>query len=106
MKAILIDPWKRSLETIDVIQGTAPEALIQLYQIVGDYLDFAYFAPGESIAVGEHSALQKPPLPRFFVDGYQWPLYGRGVVLGYHRGGAERETRLTVEELSEMIEFE
>jgi hypothetical protein len=105
MKAILIDPAERSLEWIDIPEGTR-ESLIKIREIVGDYLDFAYVRPGESIAVGDKSALQDPPLPRYRISGYKWPIYGRGVVLGYDGHGNERETRLTVEELSEMIEFE
>ena len=118
MKAILIDPAQRSLEWIDIpdvpestVGRRKPdfrrvESLMKLREIVGDYLDFAYIMPGEAIAAGDHSALQDPPLPRYWISGYHWPLYGRGVVLGYNTDGSERETRLTVEELSKMIEFE
>lgn len=106
MKAILIDPAERSIEMIDVPKGSGPDAIMVLRQIVGDYLDFAYIRKGESIAVGDHGALHVPPLPRFWIDGCQHPFYGRGVVLGYRSDGSERETRLTVEELSKMIEFE
>lgn len=106
MKAILIDPAQRSLEWIDVPEGTGPEALMKLRELVGDYLDFAYIMPGESVAVADHGALQEPPLARFWINGHKWPLYGRGVVLGHHKDGSERATRLTLEELSKMIEFE
>ena len=105
MKAILVDPWKRSLETIDIKDETVP-SLLQLRELVGENaLDFTYPWPGEAIAVGDHSALADPPLPRWYVTGYQHPLYGRGVVVGHTAIGKERDTRLTVDQLSKIIEF-
>ena len=71
MKAILIDPWERSLETIDVIKGNDRLALKQLYKLVGEEgIDVAYIRLGESIIVGDHSALADPPLPSYWISGY------------------------------------
>jgi hypothetical protein len=138
MKAILIDPWKRSLETIDLLPGTSKPAIEQLYELVGergldealareahslpterlpnalaDVIDKAHLlgggvliAPGEVILVGDHSALADPRLPAYRIDGCKWPLHGRGVLVGFNRDGKERNTGLTVDELSKMIEFE
>ena len=107
MKAILIDPWERSLETIDLLAGTGREALEQLYELVGERaLDEARIGPGEVILVGDNSALANPRLPAYRIDGCKWPLYGRGVLVGHHRDGRERDTMLSVDELSVMIEFE
>jgi hypothetical protein len=106
LKAILIDPFKRSLETIDVMPGDEPETLMELHRLVGEgALDFAQVYRGEQIAVGGHSALQDPPLPAFSLQGYKEALYGRGVVLGYSAGGKSRDTRLTVDALSKLIEW-
>lgn len=102
MKAILIDPANRSLETIDVLEGDGPDALIQLHNLVGeDALDFAYPAPGVTIAVGDHSALHDPPLPAFELDGCR--LYGRAVMLGHGSRGQTLPTRLSVDMLSQLI---
>ena len=107
MKAILIDPSNRSLETIDIIAGYDRAALEQLYELVGeDCIDAAYFRSGESIIVGDHSALSYPSLPSYTVEGYNFRLFGRGVVIGYNRDGSERETRLTVDELSRIIHWD
>ena len=106
MKAILIDPWEKSLQTINVKNGNGPEALMELYRLVGENgLDFCYPYPGESVAVGDHSALYNPPLPSFRLEGYGERLYGRAVLLGHSTNGKERDTRLSVEDLSELIEW-
>lgn len=95
MKAILIDPFNRSVEQIET-----DLSLPEVYQLVGeDDLDFCWPFPGryhEVAIVGDHSALQMPPLPRFFVDGYIHPLYGRTVVYGVDNAGETVPTRLTV----------
>jgi hypothetical protein len=106
MKAILINPFEKSLETIDIAPGDQPYTLMELHRLVGeDAIDFAYPYPGETIAVGDKSALQEPPLPAFTLEGHKDTLYGRGVVLGHSRDGKSRDTKLTVEELSKMIEW-
>lgn len=106
MKAILINPFEKSLETIDVLDGDGPATILELHRLVGeDTLDFAYPCLGETIAVGDHSMLQKPPLPAFMLEGYNHTLYGRGVVLGRTRDGKSRDTKFTVEKLSKMIEW-
>jgi hypothetical protein len=104
LKAILIDPWKRSLETIALKGGNDPAALKELYRLVGEEgIDAAYFMPGESIIVGDHSALQDPPLPSYTIEGYGERLYGRGIVIGYKRNGEECETKLSVDDISRLI---
>ena len=46
MKAILIDPWKKSLETITIKGGYNAVALQELYKLVGeDCIDAAYIMP-------------------------------------------------------------
>jgi hypothetical protein len=106
MKAILINPFEKSLATIDIAPGDDPFTLMELHRLVGeDALDFAYPYRGEAIAVGDHSALQEPPLPAFALDGFKDTLYGRAVVIGHSRDGKSRDTKLTVDKLSKMIEW-
>ena len=103
-KAILIDPWERSLETIDIRSGTCTAAMQELYKLIGeDGLDTALIAPGEAIYVGDHSALHNPPLPGYWIANYPDLLYGRGVLIGYHKDGTERDTQLSVDILSASI---
>jgi hypothetical protein len=104
MRAILIDPWKRSLETIRYRSGSDQAALEELHRLVDeDCLDFAQIMPGECIVVGDHSALHNPPWPYYFFHGFSHRFYGRGVVLGFNSDGSERETKLTVDDLSVLI---
>lgn len=109
MKAILIDPWERSLSTIDLIDGKTNVVcqLQHLYELVGEKgIDAAYIMPGESIIVGDHSAVSDPALPSYSVEGYRHRLYGRGVLIGYTTSGEERETRLSVDDLSKLINWD
>jgi hypothetical protein len=104
LKAILIDPWQKSIERIDIRNGNDRLALEDLHKLVGeDGLDFAYIMAGECVAVGDHSALHEPPLPSYRIEGHKHRLYGCGVVLGFHRDGTERETRLSVDDISQLI---
>jgi hypothetical protein len=106
MKSILIDPWKKSLETIELPEGYDFPALQALYNLVGEEgIDAASIIPGELIIVGDYAALHDPPLPSYTLEGYKWPLYGRGVVIGYRPNGEERETKLTVDDLSQIISW-
>ena len=105
MKAIRIDPFARSVEYIE--SGlTLPE----LYESVGeDGIDICRPFPEhpfEAAVVGDHSAMQMPPLPRFFVDGFIEPIYGKTLVFGVTRDGIERPTGLTIEQVRGWIEFE
>jgi hypothetical protein len=110
LKAILIDPWERSLETIQIKEAhlqSSPSIraqLEQLYDLVGEEgIGFAYFMLGESIIVGDHSALHDPPLASYEIEGYPHRLYGCGVVIGYGPLGQERETKLSVDDISKII---
>jgi hypothetical protein len=106
MKAILINPFEKSLATIQIAPGDQSDTLLELHRLVGeDALAFAYPYPGESIAVGDHSALHEPPLPAFTLEGYKRTLYGRGVIMGHSTGGESRDTKLTVDKLSKLIEW-
>lgn len=105
MKAILIDPFARSVEYIE-----SDLSLPEIYRLVGENgVDFCRPFPGqpyEVAIVGDHSALQMPPLAHFFVDGYDEPLYGKTLVFAVSGNGSERPTRLSVEQVRDWIEFE
>jgi len=114
MKAILIDPWERSCATIDIpkagkgLDADTVSSLAKLYELVGENcLDACYFLPQESIIVADHSALHQPPLASYCVHGHRKVhlLYGRGVVVGYSTGGEERETRLSVDDMHRLIDW-
>jgi hypothetical protein len=102
MKAILIDPWEKSIETINVKSGTDQSAMQQLYNLVGEEgLDFCTLSRGECILVGDHSALHNPNWPYFQIDKNLY--YGRAVVVGYTKSGTECDTKLSVDDISAVI---
>jgi hypothetical protein len=57
------------------------------------------------IVVGDHSALHEPPLPSFKVPGCKWLFYGRALVFGHTASGKTLPVKLSVEQVSEWIEF-
>lgn len=105
MKAIVIDPGERSVSVIDT--GATLE---EIYRLVGeDSIDTCRPFPGhrfEVAFVGDHSALQFPPLPRFKVSEFGHWLYGRTLVIGADTRGETRSTTLTPEQVYEWIQFD
>jgi hypothetical protein len=106
VKALLIDPWAKSVEAIEIPEDEVP-SLIELKRLVEeDTLDFAYLKDLRiTIAVGDHSALADPPNPSFEVEGLASRLYGRAVVMGYDARGATVSAKLSVEEMHELVSF-
>jgi hypothetical protein len=106
VKGILIDPVAKSVEAIEIPEDKV-RSLMEVHRLVGENaLDFAYLKDLRlQIAVGDHSALADPPLPSFEVEGLAGRLYGRAVVLGYDARGASVSSRLSVEEMHEVVTF-
>jgi hypothetical protein len=103
MKAILIDPFEKS-----IIGILTDGSLQEIYEFIGcDCIDTAcpFDTRNEVVFVGDNSALQDPPLPRFYVPGYDWPLYGRAMVFGRQAGGECVSTELTVEQVRKVVVF-
>jgi hypothetical protein len=107
VKGILIDPAAKSVEEIEIPDDEVP-SLMELHRLVGENaLDFAYLKDFRlMIAVGDHSALADPPLASFQVEGFGGVLYGRAVVIGYNARGATVSSRLSVEQMHELISFQ
>lgn len=105
MKAILINPFARSIEYVET-----ELTLEVLHRLVDeDCIDICRPFPGhrfECVVVGDHSALADPPLASFSVEGYPNHLYGRAVVYRTSHDGKEYPTKLTLEEVANLIEFQ
>ena len=100
MKGILIDPGKKSVETLE--GDFESEELHKL--IGGETLDFCHpFGKRETLCVDDEGMAKE--LPKFFVEGYQWPIWGRAVLLGRTPGGGTESTHLSVEEVYEWVRF-
>jgi hypothetical protein len=106
VKGILVDPAAKSVEAIEIPDDEVP-SLMELHRLVGENaLDFVYLKDLRiMIAVGDHSALGDPPLASFSVDGILGQLYGRAVVMGYDARGATISSRLSVEQMHELVSF-
>lgn len=102
MKAILIDPYDRS-----IIGILTDGSLEEIYEIIGcRYVEAAYpFGAREPLFVGDESALRDPPLPQFLVPGWGYPLFGRGVIVGVDAEGDPASTKLTTEQVRKVVVF-
>jgi hypothetical protein len=102
VKGLLIDPCAKSVEAIESKDGFT---LAELHQLIGaECLDFCHpFGRTETVVVDD-GGLSKD-LASFRIEGYDWPLYGRVVILGRDAGGGDRDTRLSVEEVYELVSF-
>jgi hypothetical protein len=102
VKGILIDPVAKSVEAIEREGGFS---LGELHRLIGaEALDFFHpFGRTETVVVDD-GGMRKGLTP-FRIEGYDWPIYGRAIIFGRDSGGGERDTRLSVEEVHEVVSF-
>jgi hypothetical protein len=100
MKGILIDPEAKSVEAVE-----SEFELVELHKLVGaETLDFCHpLGKTETVAVDDNGMSRE--LTRFFIEGYQWPIYGRAVIFGRDAGGGTVSTHLSVEEVFDSVTF-
>jgi hypothetical protein len=102
VKGILVDPVQKSVEYIAREGGFT---LGELHELIGaECLDFCHPLGRAETVVVDDGGLGKD-LASFRIEGYDWPLYGRAVILGRDAGGGDRDTGLTVEEVHELLTF-
>lgn len=101
MNGILIDPGAKTVEAIE-----STFELEELHKLVGaETLDFCHpFGRRETVAVDDNGMYNK--LSEFRIAGYQHPIYGKAVIFGRDAGGRTVDTRLSVEEVYDQVEFE
>ena len=101
MKGILIDPVQKSVEYIESEDGFTSA---ELHRLIGaEALDFCHpFGRTETVVVDDGGMFKR--LVPFRIEGYDW-IYGRAVIFGRDGGGGDRSTRLTVEEVHELVSF-
>jgi len=102
MKGILVDPVAKSVEYIQSEDGFP---LGELHQLIGaEALDFCYpFGRAENVVIDDEGVAKK--LASWQLEGYDWPIYGRAIIFGRDAIGGDRSTRLTVEEVYEVVTF-
>lgn len=106
MRAILINPYDHSIKFVE----STPD-LDNYYKLIGDDCDcidtcMAFSQRDEMLVVGDTSALQDPPLPHFTLEGYWHSIYGRALVIGLDPAGESVPTKLTPQELQELVSFQ
>ena len=102
MKGILVDPIAKSVEYIEREGGFS---LGELHRLIGaEALDFFHpFGRTETVVVDDGGV--RKGLVSWSLESYDWPIYGRAIIFGRDAGGGERSTRLTVEEVHELVRF-
>ena len=100
MRGMLIDPYKRTVEALESEFENQ-----ELHRLVGaETLGFCHpYGRTETLAVDDEGMAQK--LPEFYIEGYQWPIWGRAVLFGRGTGGQTVSTHLSVEAVYDSIAF-
>lgn len=101
MKAFLIDPFTRTIETVE-----HDGSLDSIYELTGcSCFTVAEFDEEGNGAYVDDEGLLKPNQEFFFMSGYPQPLAGRGLVLGCNEDGETIEPTLTLNDLKERVKF-
>jgi hypothetical protein len=102
MRGILVDPVAKSIEYI-VSEGSF--TLSELHRLIGaEALSFCYpFGRTETVVLDD-GGIRKGLAP-FGIEGYEAPIYGRAIIFGRDECGGERDTRLSVEAVYELVSF-
>jgi hypothetical protein len=105
---ILIDPWKRSVTQVLCMSGDA--ALHDMYKFIGcDCVDRVVWPVPNSrndVWIDDNGLLHEPVPVTFNVRGYDQPLAGRGLVLGFTNSGKSVSTTLTIDQVKMQIRWE
>lgn len=101
MKAILIDPAEKSARLIE-----SDLSLEHLHQLINaEVLGFSHpFGPYETLAVDDNGAAKN--LKAFRIDDYHWPIFGKAVLFGRDSSGKDCSTRLSLDLLFHVINWE
>lgn len=99
MRAILIDPFERTIEEVETRKGA--RTLDELYRLLRvediDHVRLTDGCPREDVWV-DGEGLFKPDQRYFKLDTYLMPLAGRGLVLGTDYDGESIGTKMTLSE--------
>lgn len=100
MQAILIDPFKETIEYVDYSGDWQDiKGLLQCDLFATVYIDDC-----DTLYVDDEGLYQEPQ--RFFqYRGYPQPLAGRGLILGTDEEGDSTDCLLTVEQVRDMVSW-
>lgn len=101
MRAYLIDP---GLKTVTLVDYTGDYK--NIYTHIGcDTFDAIQINDNQDTIYVDDEGLLKGPTSFFMVQGRDEPLAGKGLVLGTNEDGDSVEPKLTLEEVTAMVEF-
>ena len=100
MRAIKIDVIKKEVYEVDIVG----DRLSMCKELDADGYDSVRIAKAEMLWVDGEGLLRKPPLGAFMFHPYPQALPGHGLIIGL-RGPENADTKLTLEEVRESVEF-
>lgn len=86
-RALLVDPWERSITTLEYREGNSIKPIIHCEQNKVDTVSFYGVARDVQMIVDDEAGL-KPDIPIFRLPNYRDPIPGRAFFLGVGEAGA------------------
>lgn len=100
MRAIKIDVINKEIYEVDI----PGDNISMNKELDSDGFDMVRLSSTECLWVDDTGFRREPPLGAFTIGRYPQALPGHGLIIGL-RGPENASTRLTVEEVKEMVEF-
>lgn len=101
MRAILIDPFKQTVEDIDI-----DPSLDNLYEVLGvEVITVLRWSPGHALILDDEGLLKDHATMEYWTtDIYEQPLAGRGLILG-DEYGENRPASVNLEAVKTGVRF-
>lgn len=92
MRAILIDTYNKSVSEVDTVGD-----LQSIYELVRTDIIEAVYLPGRNaMFVDEEGLYRQPPKPVFQFLGFDQPMVGNGLILGFDEDGDNCDTTVSL----------
>jgi hypothetical protein len=101
MRAILIDPFKQTVEYIDI-----DPSLDNLYEVLGvDLITVLRWSPGHALILDDEGFLKDHATMEYWrATGFKQPFAGRGLILG-DEYGENRPASVSLEVVKDCVSF-
>ena len=103
IKAISIDPAKRTIEEVELMANSLPA----LYEHIGcRTIDFVCRMPnGDALIVDDEALLSEPQPPAFKFAYFTYPIHGIALVVGCNSRGRTIAPTLTIHQVRNLVKF-
>lgn len=103
IKAISIDPTKRTVEEVEIEAGN----LSALYKHIDcRTIDFVCRMPnGDALIVDDEALLSEPQPPAFKFAYFNYPIHGIALVVGSTTSGRTVAPKLTLQNVRNLVKF-